>query len=94
MVDMHVDAVQRQVIFAHCSLTFVNCGHLKKKITAPWLKNLVEYSYLLPKYSLKILREKNGRFLFISLFVKGAFYMQVYGEWHYRGRYNLNIWAL
>ena len=37
--------------------------------------NLVEYSYLLPKYSVKILREKNGRFLFISLFVKGAFYM-------------------
>ena len=46
--------------------TFVNCGHLKK-ITAPWLKNFVKYSYLLPKYSVKILGEKNGRFVFISL---------------------------
>ena len=26
--------------------------------TAPWLKNLVEYSYLLPKYSVEILRKK------------------------------------
>ena len=43
--------------------------------TAPWLKSLVEYSYMLPKYSVKILREKNGRFVFISLFVKVAFYM-------------------
>ena len=34
-----------------------------------------------------------GIFFFISLFVKGAFYMQVYGEWHYRGRYNLNTLA-
>ena len=44
-----------------------------KKITAPWLKNLVGYSYLLPKYHVQISREKNGRFLFISLLVKGYF---------------------
>ena len=55
--------------------TFVNCGHLKFFFTAPWLKSLVEYSYLLPTYSVKILWEKNGHFLFILLFVKGAFYM-------------------
>ena len=74
--------------------TFVNYGHLIV-FTAPWLKNLVEYSYLLPKYSVKISREKkNGRFLFISLFVKGAFTMQVCGEWNYRGRFSLNTWAL
>ena len=41
--------------------TFVNWVHLKKN-TAPWLKTLVEYSYLLPKYSLKIskIRKKMG----------------------------------
>ena len=38
--------------------TFVNCGHLKYFFPAPCLKNLVEYSYLLPKYSVKILQEK------------------------------------
>ena len=58
--------------------------------TAPWLKNLVGYSYLLPKYHVKISLEKNGWFLFISLFVKGPFYMQVYGDWHYKGHYNFN----
>ena len=47
--------------------TFVNCGHLKK-ITAPWLKNLIEYSYLLPKYSVKILREKKWAFSFYFTF--------------------------
>ena len=50
--------------------TFVNCGHLKKKFTAPWLKNLVEYSYLLPKYSVKILREKKWAFSFYFTFCK------------------------
>ena len=56
--------------------TSVNCGHLKKFLLLPDFKKLVEYSYLLPKYSVKILREeKIWRFLFISLFVKGAFYM-------------------
>ena len=55
--------------------TFVNCGHLKKNFTAPWLKNLVEYSYLLPKYSVKILREKKWAFSFYFTFCKRAFYM-------------------
>ena len=30
--------------------------------TAPWIEKLVEYSYLLPKYSVKISREKMGIF--------------------------------
>ena len=50
--------------------TFVNCGHLKKNFTAPWLKNLVEYSYLLPKHSVKILREKKWAFSFYFTFCK------------------------
>ena len=40
---------------------------------------------------LKFHKENNGWFLFISLFVKGAFYMWVYGDWHYRGCYNLYL---
>ena len=50
--------------------TFVNCGHLKFLFTAPWLKNLVEYSYLLPKYSVKILRDKKWAFSFYFTFCK------------------------
>ena len=50
--------------------TFVNCGHLKKFFTAPWLKNLVEYSYLLSKYSVKISREKKWAFSFYFTFCK------------------------
>ena len=50
--------------------TFVNCGHLKKNFTAPWLKNLVEYSYLLPKYSVKILGGKKWAFSFYFTFCK------------------------
>ena len=49
--------------------TFVNCGHLKNFFTAPWLKNL-EYSYLLPKYSVKISREKKWAFSFYFTFCK------------------------
>ena len=49
--------------------TFVNCGHLKKILTAPWLKNLVEYSYLLPKYSVKISREKKMGVFFLFHFL-------------------------
>ena len=47
-----------------------------KSFTASWIKNLVGYSYLLTKYHVKISqgKKKNG-FLFISHFVKGAFYM-------------------
>ena len=45
----------------------------KNFFTAPWLKNLVEYSYLLPKYSVKNLREKKWAFFFISLFEKEHF---------------------
>ena len=71
---MHLCSVSVQFVLSFF-LNFVNCGHLKNSFTAPRLKNLVEYSYLLPKYSVKISREKNGRILFISLFVKGAFYM-------------------
>ena len=48
--------------------TFVNCGHLKKNFTAPWLKNLVEYSYLLPKHSVKISWEKKWAFSFYITF--------------------------
>ena len=50
--------------------TFVNCGHLKKNFTAPWLTNLVEYSYLLPKYCVKILWEKKWAFSFYFTFCK------------------------
>ena len=54
--------------------TFVNCGHLKNFFTAPWLKNLVEYSYLLPKYSVKISREKKMDVFFLFHFLyKGYF---------------------
>ena len=53
-----------------CLLTFVNCGHLKNFVTAPWLKNLVEYSYLLPKYNVKILRQKKWAFSFYFTFCK------------------------
>ena len=50
----------------------VQIKQLSQKIfTAPWLQNLAGYSYLLPKYHVKISRKKkNGWFLFISLFVK------------------------
>ena len=51
-------------------LTFVNCGHLKNFFTAPWLKNLAKYSYLLPKYSAEnFTRKKNGRFLLLFHFL-------------------------
>ena len=56
-------------------VTFVNCGHLKKNFTAPWLKNLVEYSYLLPKYNVKISREKKWAFSFYFTFCKRGIYM-------------------
>ena len=43
----------------------------KKFFTAPWLKNLVKYSYLLPKYSVKISREKKmGVFFLFHFFCK------------------------
>ena len=51
------------------SCTFVNCGHLKNFFTAPWLKNWVEYSYLLPKYSVKISREKKMGVFFLFHFL-------------------------
>ena len=41
----------------------------KKKFIAPWLKNLKEYSYLLPKYSVKILREKKMGVFFLFHFL-------------------------
>ena len=56
-------------LFKGSQLTFVNCGHLKNFFTAPWLKNLVEYSYLLPKYSVKISREKKWAFSFYFTFL-------------------------
>ena len=37
----------------------------KKFFTAPWLKNLVKYSYLLPKYCAKISREKKMGIFFL-----------------------------
>ena len=42
----------------------------KKIFTAPWLKNLVEYSYLLPKHCMKISREKKWAFSFYFTFCK------------------------
>ena len=45
-------------ILCYWGHTFVNCGHLFFFFTAPWLKNLLEYSFLLPKYSVKILLGK------------------------------------
>ena len=42
----------------------------KNIFTAPWLKNLVEHSYLLPKYSVKISREKKWAFSFYFTFCK------------------------
>ena len=39
----------------------------------PWLKSLVEYSFLLPKYHVKISRGKSGWFLFYFTFCKGHF---------------------
>ena len=60
-----------RVVMQECNIsTFVNCGHLKKFFTAPWLKNLVEYNYLLPKYSVKILGEKKWAFSFYFTFCK------------------------
>ena len=44
--------------------TFIHWGHLNKTVTAPWLNNLVEYSYVLPKYSVKISREEKKLGLF------------------------------
>ena len=41
----------------------------KKIFTAPWLKNLVKYSYLLPKYSVKISREKKMGVFFLFHFL-------------------------
>ena len=41
----------------------------KEIFTAPGLKNLVEYSYLLPKYSVKILQEKKMGFFFLFHFL-------------------------
>ena len=55
--------------FHRDQFTFVNCGHLKILFTAPWLKNLVEYSYLLPKYSVKILQEKKMGIFFLFHFL-------------------------
>ena len=57
-------------LFSCISLIFVNCGHLKNFFTAPWLKNLVKYSYLHPKYSVKISREKKWAFSFYFTFCK------------------------
>ena len=63
------------LMILHSNTIFVNWGHLKK-ITAPWLKKLVEYSYLFPKYSETISREKKmGVFFLFHFFVKGVFYM-------------------
>ena len=42
----------------------------EKIFTAPWLKNLVEYSYLLPKYSVKTSRGKKWAFSFYFNFCK------------------------
>ena len=36
----------------------------------------------------KFYEKENDTFLFISLFVNGAFYMQGYGDWRYSGRYH------
>ena len=60
-----------RILFLTClNVTFVNCRHLKKIFTAPWLKNFIEYSYLLPKYSVKILQEKKWAFSFYFTFCK------------------------
>ena len=34
-----------------------------------------------------------GVFFLFSLFCKRGIWHEIYGEWHYRGRYNLNTWA-
>ena len=47
-----------------------NYGHLKNFFTAPLLKNLVKYNYLLPKYSVKISQEKKWAFSFYFTFCK------------------------
>ena len=49
--------------------TFVNCGQFKMFFTAPWLKNLVEYSYSLSKYSVKISGEKKMGVFFLFHFL-------------------------
>ena len=55
-------------------ITFVNCGHLKIFLLFPDLKILVEYTYLLPKYSVKISREKKmGVFFLFHFLYKGHF---------------------
>ena len=57
----------------------------KKQIyTAPCLKNLVAYSYLLPNYHVKNSQgKKKDQFCFISLFVKKAYFAcKIYGDWH------------
>ena len=53
----------------------------KKFFTAPWLKNLVEYSYLLPKYSVKILQGKKWAFSFYFPFCK-------------RGTLHVSLWRV
>ena len=40
-----------------------------KKNTAPWLENLIEYSYLLPKYNVKISQEKKMGVFFLFHFL-------------------------
>ena len=53
----------------------------KKKFIAPWLRNLVEYSFFLPKYSIKISREKKRAFSFYFTFCK-------------RGILHVSLWRL
>ena len=49
--------------------TFFKLQTFKFFFTAPRLKKLVEYSYLPPKYSVKILLEKKGGVFFLFHFL-------------------------
>ena len=67
------------------------CGKLK--ITAPWLKHLIGYKHLFPKYQVKISWGKKSIYYIHFTFGKGAFCIQI-RDWHYRGWLSLNYCAL
>ena len=65
----------------------------KNIFTAPWLRKEHKAIGSL-NAMLKFYEIKNGPFLFIYFNLsERAFYMQVYGDWQNRGRYNLNYLA-